>query len=350
MFYLRRELTNDLVGPPADPTTVLSLPPHPSAKMARRTRPEGEDMKLRALMIIAFLATVLPWLVAAVTREELVCPVRADWGAQDWEQWEKEETENGIEWSGDCPCKENWKPTKEQLQDIRIAHMNWLQNLVRQNPTNVGQAILCNADLQNTDLQGANLIVASPQGTFLFGANLQKAQLWGTNLQEADLSNANLQEADLHGAQLGKANLRGANLQKVDLKGAKLEEAELSFATLQEADLTGADVENTRLANAKLAGAIYAPASPPRDGYVEGITGLASVVIPFLRGTTAVSGMVQLRELLHEAGLRERERQARPRLGAGRLRRPVADQRLSGGDVGADLLRPAVPVIVETIG
>jgi hypothetical protein len=51
--------------------------------------PQGEDMKLRAFLIAAFVAVGLPWPAGAVTRDELVCPVRADW-------------EEGAE---DCPCE-----------------------------------------------------------------------------------------------------------------------------------------------------------------------------------------------------------------------------------------------------
>jgi hypothetical protein len=70
-------------------------------------------------------------------------------------------------------------------------------------------------ELNNTDLQGANLQGAYLQGATLFSANLQEANLLGANLQEANLFDANLQ-----GANLIDANLQGANLQRANLQEA----------------------------------------------------------------------------------------------------------------------------------
>jgi hypothetical protein len=125
----------------------------------------------------------------------------------------------------------------------------------------------------------------------LIGATLTSADLRGANLTKADLNKANLTKADLT-----KADLGGANLTKADLGEANLIKADLSRTILTEADLAFAD----------LTGATYAPASPPPDPYLEGIKGLSTVSFPGGRG----SGLVQLRELLQKAGLRDLERQA----------------------------------------
>ena len=77
--------------------------------------------------------------------------------------------------------------TAEELNEIIKAHALWLENKGGKK-----------ADLQDTDLRGANL---------------REAQLQG-----ADLRGVDLREADLQGA-----NLRGANLRWADLRGAKID-------------------------------------------------------------------------------------------------------------------------------
>ena len=98
-----------------------------------------------------------------------------------------------------------------------------------------GYRIEPGANLQDANLQGANL-----WGVDLQGAHLQGANLWGVDLQGANLRGANLQDANLRGANLQDANLRDANLQGVDLRGANLQDANLRDANLQGVDLRGA--------------------------------------------------------------------------------------------------------------
>src|SRR5262249_5308720 len=85
-----------------------------------------------------------------------------------------------------------------------------------------------------------------------------------------------------------------------------LDGADLNEARLVRADLTEASVAGAHFASADLTGATYAPVSQKCDSYVGGIKGLATVVFP--RGME--TGLVQLRGLLQDAGLRELERQA----------------------------------------
>ena len=121
------------------------------------------------------------------------------------------------------------------------------------------------------------------------------ANLSGANLRGADLSGA-----DLRGAFLSNADLRGANL------AANLSSSDLRGADLRDADLTGAILTAAKLAYANLAGANYAPASEPPYPFVAGIKGLSKVRVPNREET----GLVQLRKLLQEAGLRVLEREA----------------------------------------
>jgi hypothetical protein len=69
---------------------------------------------------------------------------------------------------------------------------------------------------------------------------------------------------------------------------------------------TDPSLNDTRLAGVNLTDAAYAPASPPPDAYVADIQGLRTVVFP--KGLE--TGLVQLRDLLQKAGLRDLERQA----------------------------------------
>ena len=218
-------------------------------------------MKLRALSIIVVLVIGVPWPAGAVTREELVCPVRMDW----------------REGSEECPCEKGWELTEEQLRGVLDLHIRWLDQIKFPDDTAVpGQAVLC----------GANLFFANFEGAYLSLANLRGARLFGSNLEGANLRLAKLEGANLRGANLEGANLRGANLE-----GANLREA---------------NVKDSRLALTKLHDAVYAPASPPPNEYLEGIEGLATVTFP----PGQQSGLVQLRELLRRAGLRDLERQA----------------------------------------
>jgi hypothetical protein len=75
------------------------------------------------------------------------------------------------------------------------------------------------------------------------------------------------------------------------------------------------------LAEADLRGATYAPASPPPDPYVARIRGLWTVTFP--KGEEV--GLVQLRELIQKAGLRDLEREATYAIEHGRTRHAIAD-------------------------
>jgi hypothetical protein len=195
-----------------------------------------------------------------------------------------------------CPHPEGWKPTDENL-------LNWLQKNKNEN--------LCKVDLSGAKLYKADLSKAD-----LSDANLSKADLTGANLREAKLNRADLSGAKLFFAKLNGASLDGANLTNANLAAAKLNDADLSGAKLDNAylvgaNLNGADLEFASVAGAKLAGAdlteaSYAPTSAPPDSFVIGIKGLSTVTFP----TGKETGLVQLRDLLQKAGLRDLEREA----------------------------------------
>jgi Pentapeptide repeats (8 copies) len=273
----------------------------------------------------------------------------------------------GITWAQEpdtCPHPEGWRPTEEELQRILSDHKHWTEKwkgtewAVRNAE---GKANLCNVDLRDAnlsstnleraDLSGANLRGTDLNNAYLRGANLNNADLvwaklngadlvWaelnGADLFDAELNDANVSLAKLSKARLSRAKLNGANLSQAELNGAnlrgtKLNNADLEDAKLDNADLSGAQLENAelimvsltgaRLAYANLMGAVYAPISAPPNSYLAGIRGLHTVTFP--RGQEI--GLVQLRDLLQKAGLRELEREVTFAIEHGRTRHALAD-------------------------
>ena len=300
-------------------------------------------VSVAAVMVLASAPTVS---AEKLTRESLDCPVSEDWYPA----------------AVFCPCEDRWSPDDALLKRILDGHAEWLET--GKHATRLAsarRAILRKADLEEFNLRKANLQDADLRGAYLEDAKLQIADLKDANLFEADLRGAklgsadlkgaylgdaklryaDLSDADLGGASLGGADLRDADLRSADLRRAKLFEtklqgadlgkadlrnADLRRADLQAADLTGADLEeadftntdlrqatllganvaNATLAFAKLAGALYQPTSAPPAGYLAGIEGLKSLSF----GPGQQTGLVQLRALLREGGLRALEREA----------------------------------------
>ena len=134
----------------------------------------------------------------------------------------------------------------------------------------------------------------------LYNADLTSATLKGTVLTGAILDCAILSEANLESALLSYAYLRGTILRDADL-----ESADLRYANLTSADLRDATIKDALLLGARVTDAIFAPVSVPSSDYVAAIEGLDAVTFPAGRQ----DGLVRLRELLREAGLRDAERE-----------------------------------------
>jgi len=229
--------------------------------------------------------------------------------------------------------REPWEPTGEQLQQILSDHTRWLNSLptdefpepYSQAQNTEGRANLCNANLSQADLNRARLAGANLNGANLFwarlnGASLTAAELNKAQLSHADLSDAYLGQAELNGAslvaarlidaKLNGADLSNSNLSAANLRGANLVSAKLNDANLFGSDLTNAELWRVSIGAAQLnyvtlTGATYAPWEGIPGSYV-GIKGLHTVKFP--EGEEA--GLVQLRELLQKAGLRDWEREA----------------------------------------
>lgn len=232
---------------------------------------------IRPKILLLLALYFLPAAVEAITNKDLDCPIRDDW----------------KEGSEDCPCEIGWKLTKEQLGKMKF------QEKFDPNTESVisyYRGVLCNANLKKANLRNANLNGLDLRGAILSSANLQSTSLKKANLQNANLSKANLQKANLYRANLRKAVLNSANLQEANLLDANLQGAQLYFS----------DVTDTKLARVNLNRSVFAPSSQPPDGYLEGLEGLRSVIFP----PGSQSGLVQLRELLRQSGLRDLEREA----------------------------------------
>jgi hypothetical protein len=245
-----------------------------------------------------------------------------------------------------CPHPKGWKPTNGELQRVLSDHRQWVEKQKTTPPGQTpseGRANLCNADLGGAKLNEADLFEAKLNKANLSGAELNKAILVGAELNEATLFGAELNEANLFGAKLNKAilvaaelneadlslaelneaNLFGAKLNKATLEEAKLNKANLSEAQLQEAIMISGSVAGAHLDHADLTAAHYAPNSPAPDGYVARIKGLQTVTFPYGEEV----GLVQLRDLLQKAGLRDLERQATFAIENGRTNNSIANWR-----------------------
>src|SRR5579864_305416 len=102
----------------------------------------------------------------------------------------------------------------------------------------------------DTNLNGANLVLAS-----LFEASIEQIRLRGANLEGADLRYAQFSEADLRGANLDHTDLTGASLNGADMRGVSLWGARLEKTKLFRTRLDDARAGYTIFANCDLTAA-----------------------------------------------------------------------------------------------
>lgn len=243
-----------------------------------------------------------------------------------------EVTAPSDEWLS-CPF-EGRRPSAEELQSVLKDHSDYLQRP----PTGSyrGLARLCGANLSGADLsdkilfraglRGANLRGANLEGTLLGKAmldqaDLSEANLGGVNLNDSSIIGANLHRANLSGALLVNTRFNGSDLSETDLSRATLVNANLSNANLSRSDLRMSNVRDAQLAFSNLTGALYAPTSDSPSPLVAGIKGISTVQFPSGHET----GLVQLRGLLENAGLRDLEREATYAIERGRTEHAIKD-------------------------
>jgi hypothetical protein len=111
--------------------------------------------------------------------------------------------------------------------------------------------------------------------------------------------------------------------------------ADLSSTNLSHADLSQTDVGSAVIAYANVADANYAARSAPPDLYLAGLQGLESISFP--EGQEVA--LVQLRDLLQKAGLRDLERDATFAIEGGRTKYKIAAWRDNLGGAVDGLFR-----------
>lgn len=136
-----------------------------------------------------------------------------------------------------------------------------------QQPLNLAEAWLTDADLRRADLTDANLLGAELQRAELHGATLTGASLSGAKMHNVLCPGANFDGAYLNGvdaraSDFTKANLREALLAHADLKtanlsGANLHEAQCFKTDFAYAHFDGADLTRVKMAQSNLAAATF---------------------------------------------------------------------------------------------
>jgi hypothetical protein len=161
-------------------------------------------------------------------------------------------------------AEDEWQFNQEQYDRLIECSKKGLEGIEEWNEWRAKNPVemiwLEGAELDNANLQEANLCLANLKGAELSFANLQGVNLQRAKLEGAKLSGANLEGAKLLFANLQVADLNLANLQKAKLRNSNLQGADLSEAELQGAGLVGAKLEGAYLWGAKLerAGFFYA--------------------------------------------------------------------------------------------
>ena len=160
---------------------------------------------------------------------------------------------------------------------------------------------LDNLDLEGANLTNANLFFADLKNTNLSNANLTNINLSFADLDDADLTNANLTNADLTYADFPGTNLSGANLFKADLGYADFISSNLNSANLKEAiinntdftnsDLSYADFSNTSSSEGNFSGTTQTGTIFPPITTNQTILDLGSSIISMSFGTTIVNGV-----------------------------------------------------------
>jgi uncharacterized protein YjbI with pentapeptide repeats len=162
------------------------------------------------------------------------------------------------------------------------------------------------ADLENLNLDGANLKDANLTRANLKNAILSNADLTDTNLffadlTDADLSNANLTDANLFYADFLRSNLTGANLTRANLfytdfissnlNSANFKEAIINNTDFTNSDLSYADLSDTSTSEGNFSGTTQTGTIFPQTTTNQTISDLGSSLISMSFGTTIVNGI-----------------------------------------------------------
>lgn len=168
-------------------------------------------------------------------------------GVKAWNKWRKQNP--------------NIKPdlSRATLGDKILHDINLSETDLRK--AHLMEVSLTKADLSRANLTKANLHRAGFIATKLEGANLSEAECWEANFWNADLEGAkmigaNFQEANFRDAYLGGADLSGADIRNAEFFEANLEKANLKNSDLSFSILIGSDLTGAVLTGAKLFGTV----------------------------------------------------------------------------------------------
>ena len=213
---------------------------------------------------------------------------------------------------------------------ILVDHQAWfteaLENSARFDGNDPRRANLCQANLAGANLQRAFLDRALLQRVNLHGADLRRADLSSANLEQAELSQSKLQRSLLIKSYLLHANLEEADLSHAVADGATLTQANLIHAnlhltnfvavTLTNANLRGASLHKTNLYKANMAGSQLDGADlldvifEPKRHSLPNVIGLGTAKnLETMSFATLPHALEALREVLHQAGMLDQERQ-----------------------------------------
>ncbi len=191
------------------------------------------------------------------------------------------------------PCnslKEKTEPDEETLKALE-AHKLWLGDFTKGERARL-------TDLENVRLTPSKLGWADLGRVKACGVNLSQTDLSNANLMCGDLRSSYLRDSVLKNAVLVSVDFRGAEFLRTDLTGANLQWSKLNGARFDQSDLTSAD-----LRGADLTGAFFEPAKLPDMRSIAEARGLATLEYDH------PIALVQLREALKKAGLRQQERE-----------------------------------------
>jgi hypothetical protein len=168
---------------------------------------------------------------------------------------------------------------------------------------------LSGAKLELLEGPRAELGLVNLNDSSLIGANLDRARLYGAKLRRADMRSVSLVEAFLVKADLTEANLSQPEGRPVNLTGAWLNEANLTKANLtnaqmRDARLSGTNLTDTILTNVDLTNSVFEPTAVPPASAFQYARGLKT-----LRWSESPEGLILLRNVFKNAGLREQERE-----------------------------------------
>lgn len=159
-------------------------------------------------------------------------------GAEAWNQYRQE--------TGDCA----------DLAGAMLDHIGLYEADLSQ--SNFQGASFMGASMNRVDFTGADLSKAfCPESNFS-GCNFENTNLKGTKLMRSTLDACNFKGAQVDAeTELSMCNLALADMTGLDATGLSISFSSLSNATLTDADFTGADLSQVNLVGAHVAGARF---------------------------------------------------------------------------------------------